>query len=118
MKKKAHDIPDEIIQIYENLAQTIPGLQVKGAAMPYTSHNGHMFSFLDKAGNLSLRLPAAERNAFMEKFKTGLTEAHGTVLKEYVTIPENVLSDKEILQAYFAASFTYVSSLKPKPAKK
>jgi hypothetical protein len=35
--------------------------------MPYTSLNGHMFSFLTETGTMALRLPAGEREAFLKK---------------------------------------------------
>ena len=77
-----------------------------------------MFSFLDKEGNLGLRLPTTERNEFINKYRTKLCEAHGTILKEYVLVPENLFKSTEKIEAYFALSFAYASSLKPKPAKK
>ena len=41
--------------------------------MPYTSLNAHMFSVLHKDGSVALRLPAAEREAFLKKYKTTLS---------------------------------------------
>ena len=46
--------------------------------MPYTSLNGHMFSVLHKDGSVALRLPAAEREAFLKKYKTTLSSQDGT----------------------------------------
>jgi hypothetical protein len=46
--------------------------------MPYTSLNGHMFSFLTKTGKLALRLPEPERDAFLKKYKTTLCEQQGS----------------------------------------
>ena len=54
-------IAPKVLAAYEQLVASVPGLERKGAAMPYTSVNGNMFSFLDKAGALSLRLPDHER---------------------------------------------------------
>lgn len=115
--KKKNNIPADKLALYEKLVKTNPKIELKGATMPYTSYNGHMFSFLDKDGNLGLRLPTAERNRFIDKYETKLCEAHGTVLKEYVLIPENLFKTEKIKEC-FATSFTYVSTLKPKPAKK
>lgn len=39
--------PAEKIALYEKLLATIPGIERKGATMPYTSLNGNMFSFID-----------------------------------------------------------------------
>lgn len=86
--------------------------------MPYTSLNGHMFSFLDKNGQLGLRLPPETRETFLKKHKSRLCEAHGTVLKEYVLVPEALFAKKKELAAYFADSLRFVQSLKPKTNKK
>lgn len=106
------------LTLYEKLAATNPNVERKGAAMPYTSVNGHMFSFLTKEGRLALRLPEEEREAFLKKYKTKLCEQHGTVLKEYVEVPEALLAKTAELKKFFDASYAYAASLKPKPAAK
>ncbi len=113
-----NQIPADKILLYEKLVKTNPQIELKGATMPYTSHNGHMFSFLDKEGNLGLRLPAEERDTFILKYKTTLCEAHGTVLKEYVLVPVSLFKKAKEMETYFSMSFAYVSNLKPKPVKK
>ena len=59
----------EQLEQYEKLVQTILELERKGKKTPYTSLNGHMFSFMDKEGVLSLRLSTEGRTAFIEKYK-------------------------------------------------
>lgn len=104
--------------LYEALVATHPGLECKGASTPYTSLNGHMFSFLTQQGRLALRLPADAREAFLKKYDTTLCEQHGTVLKEYVEVPDALLKKTRELKKYFDLSHAYVASLKPKPTKK
>ena len=78
-----------------------------------------MFSFLDKAGSLGLRLPEDARKDFLKKYDTALCEAYGTVLKEYVLVPEKLFESTAQLKKYFDISIEYVKSLKPKsPIKK
>jgi TfoX/Sxy family transcriptional regulator of competence genes len=103
---------------YEALVALHPEVERKGAAMPYTSLNGHMFSFLTKTGTLALRLPEAEREAFLKKYKTTLCEQNGTVLKEYVEVPDALLAKTKELQGFFKSSLAYIATLKPKPTKK
>ncbi|MGI8978451.1 MAG: hypothetical protein ACR2FY_04435 [Pirellulaceae bacterium] len=117
MAKAAAVTPAARLELYEKLVATNPSVERKGAAMPYTSVNGHMFSFLTKTGNLALRLPADEREAFLKKYKTKLCEQHGSVLKEYVEVPDTLLSRTQELQKFFDVSHAYVSSLKPKATK-
>jgi len=85
--------------------------------MPYTAINGNMFSFLDKGARLCLRLPENERNAFIEEYNTTLCEQHGTVLKEYVRVPQQLFENTNALKDYFVLSLEYVKTLKPKSTK-
>jgi TfoX/Sxy family transcriptional regulator of competence genes len=118
MGKQASTVPGDVLELYERLVATNPSVERKGATMPYTSVNGHMFSFLSKTGMLALRLPAEERNAFLKKYKTKLCEQHGTVLVEYVEVPEALLKKTQELKKYFDLSYASVAALKPKPTKK
>lgn len=103
--------------LYDELVATIPTIQRKGDTVPYTSHNGHMFSYLSKNGTLALRLPDGAREAFLKKYKTGLCKQYGIVQKEYVEVPEALFRKTSELSDYFAASLAYVRTLKPKPTK-
>jgi hypothetical protein len=118
MSKAAFEGPADKLTLYEKLVATLPEVERKGATMPYTSLNGHMFSYLSKTGALALRLPAGARDAFLKKYKTTLCKQYGIVQKEYVEVPDALLKKTAELKAYFAMSFEYVSSLKPKPTKK
>ena len=118
MGKAPATVPADKLELYEKLAATNPDVERKGASMPYTSVNGHMFSFLTKTGTLALRLPVEEREAFLKKYKTTLCEQHGKVLEEYVEVPDSLLKKTQQLKKYFDLSYAYAASLKPKPAKK
>jgi TfoX/Sxy family transcriptional regulator of competence genes len=100
--------------LYEKLVATNPKVERKGATMPYTSLNGHMFSLLTKEGWLALRLPSEEREAFLKKYKTKLCVQYGAVMKEYVEVPGALLKKTQELRKYFDLSYNYVGSLKPK----
>jgi hypothetical protein len=115
---KKNNIPADKLDLYEKLVATNPKIERTGAANPYTSLNGHMFTYLNPSGSLALRLPADEREKFLNKYKTTLFEAYGAVMKEYVTVPDSLLRNTKELQKYFALSYQYVGSLKPKPTKK
>jgi TfoX/Sxy family transcriptional regulator of competence genes len=117
MGDAAPSIPAVVLELYDRLVATNPSVERKGAAMPYTSLNGHMFSFLTRTGTLALRLPAEAREAFLSKYKTKLCEQHGSVLKEYVEVPDALLKKTPELKKYFDLSYAYAASLKPKPAK-
>jgi len=106
------------LALYEKLVATNPKVERKGATMPYTSVNGHMFSLFTREAWLALRLPTAERETFLKKYKTKLCEQYGTVMPEYVQVPGALLKKTKQLSKYFGLSYVYVSSLKPKPTKK
>src|SRR5437764_10683638 len=118
MAKPAAAVSRDKLELYEKLVSTNPKIERKGATVPYTSLNGHMFSYLSKAGKLALRLPAPKREAFLKKYKAKLCEAYGVVQPEYVEVPDALLAKTAELKKYFDASYKYVSSLKPKPSKK
>lgn len=117
MTTKKTPIDPKNLEFYNQLVNSLPNIERKGATMPYTSLNGNMFSFLAKDGSLGLRLPKEEREAFLEKYQTHLCEAHGTIMKEYVHIPVELLSKTEELKPYYKMSHEYTKTLKPKPPK-
>ena len=116
VKKKA--APGSNVELYGKLIATIPKLQRKGAANPYTSLNGNMFTLLHQSQTLAIRLPEDKREEFLKKYKTKLFEAYGTVMKEYVAVPDSLLPNTKELQKYLEASYEYAKTLKPKPTKK
>jgi hypothetical protein len=59
--KPAGAIPPERLASYERAVATLPGVERKGATVPYTSVNGNMFSYLGPTGTLALRLSSADR---------------------------------------------------------
>jgi hypothetical protein len=48
---KKSKAPAESLELYEKLVATNPDVERKGAANPYTSLNGHMFSYLHPSGS-------------------------------------------------------------------
>jgi hypothetical protein len=104
-------------ELYGRLVATRPGVELKGATVPYTSLNGHMFSYLSKEGSLALRLPEAAREEFLRKYKAQLCVAYGVVQKEYVAVPDALLAKTAELKKYFDLSYEYVAAMKPKPTK-
>lgn len=115
MPKKQSEVPQASIDLYEAVIAAHPDIERKGATVPYTSVNGHMFSCFNKAGELGLRLSKEERGAFLSRHKTTLFESYGVVMKEYVTVPHRLLKKTEEFLPYLDLSYSYVRSLKPKP---
>jgi len=113
-KKATSTIPQEKLDLYKKLIETNPKIELKGATVPYTSYNGHMFSYFEKDGSFGLRLPEKEREEFLKKYKTTLFISYGIVKKEFVLVPDKLLMNLKELKPYFDISFEYVKSLKAK----
>lgn len=103
---------------YERLIATHPHIEKKGRNMLYTSVNGHMFTVFSTEGFLGIRLPKEQRESFLEQHGTTLLKSYGATMREYVTIPHDLLEDTERLAPLLAASYDYVSALPPQPTTK
>src|SRR4051812_46888415 len=109
---------DQNLALYEKLVATNPDVPRKGDTMPYTSLNGNMFTLLTKEGTLILRLDPDNQAAFIKKYKSKLPVQYGAVMKEYVEVPNALLTKTRELKKYFDLSYAYATSLNAKPAKK
>jgi hypothetical protein len=118
MPKPTPKAPPETVALYDALLATNPEIERKGATMPYTAVNGNMFSLLTPEGYLALRLPAEEREAFLKRYETTLAVQYGSVMKEYVRVPDSLLKKTRELAKYLDISYRYACSLKPKPTTK
>jgi TfoX/Sxy family transcriptional regulator of competence genes len=118
MSKPSPKAPAENVALYEALRKTNPANERKGAAMPYTSVNGNRFNLLTPDGTLALRLPAAEREAFLKRFETALTVQYGAVMKQYIRVPPSLLKNTRELAKYLDISYRYACSLKTEPTTK
>jgi hypothetical protein len=110
--------PAEKLALCEKLVATNPKVERRGDTVPYTSLNGHMFSYLSKEGKVALRLPAVEREDFLKKYKARLCEAYGRVQPEYVEVPDTLLASTRELKKFFDCRYDYAASLKPKVTAK
>jgi len=115
---KKSSIPSDKVVLYDRLIATIPEIERKGAANPYTSLNGNMFTLLHQSRALAIRLPEDKREEFLKKHKTTLFKAYGATMEEYVAVPDALFKNTKELQKYLALSYEYVKTLKPKPTKK
>lgn len=111
--------PPDALDRYTAVVEASAGdIQVKGAKNPYTSRNGHMFSFLDAGGAMALRLPDELRDEFTSRFESGPVVQYGTVMRGYVSVPAELLADAEALSRWLDRSYEWIGTLAPKPTKK
>jgi hypothetical protein len=111
---KDSTIPADKLALYDKLIATHPKVERKGDVHPYTSLNGHMFTYLDQTGTMGLRLPEKELEAFLKKYKTTLFKSYGVVKKDWVAVPDALLKDTKELKQHLQTSYEYVKTLKPK----
>ena len=104
------------LALYDALVATHPKAERKGVKIPSTALHGHMYSYLGKNGELALKLPQGEREAFLKKYKTTLCNLYGIVQKEYVIVPDSLLAQTGKLKKYFAISYDYANAAKPTKA--
>ena len=117
MGKARYQGPMDKLETYESLVDSVEGAERKGAANPYTSRNGHMTSFIDNEGKVSLRLDRDDREEFIREYDTELSVQYGAVMKEFVVMPEDLV-DSDEGREWFARSWEWVGTLKPKPTRK
>lgn len=116
--KKTNTIPAAKLALYEKLIATDPSIERKGATIPYTSANGKMFTYLSPTGDLRLRLPEDERNAFMKTYRTKLALSNGVVMKEFVAVPPGLFARTAELKSYLAISRAHAERLGMKKGTK
>ncbi|WP_282078996.1 hypothetical protein [Aquimarina algiphila] len=102
------------LKIYDQLVAKCNQFERKGKTMPYTSANGHMFSLFNKAGEIGFRFSKEVQEKYIKEFDTTIYKSYNAVMRGYVLIPENMLSDLDKLSEYLNESYDYVMSL---PAK-
>jgi len=102
------------LEIYDQLVAKCSRFDRKGKTVPYTSANGHMFSFMNKDAELGIRFSREVQEKYIEEWSTTIFKSHGAVMKGYVLIPEKMLGDLDTLASYLDESYDYVMTLKPK----
>lgn len=107
--------PPEALALYTQAVNAGRGDSVvKGAKNPYTSRNGHMFSFLDAEGNMALRLSDDLQEEFDTQYESGPVIQYGSVMRGYVSVPAELLQNTDKLSDWFTKSYDWIGTLKPK----
>ena len=105
---------DNKLKTFDTIVANCQGFERKGKSMIYTSANGYMFALLNKAGEIGVRFPKSTQERFKKIYNTTEYRSYGAVMKGYVLIPDNVLSNLDVMTDLFMESYNYVLSLKPK----
>lgn len=100
------------IELYSTIISKVDGVELKGKTMPYTSANGHMFSQLNKDGEIGIRLSKERNREFIEK---GASEfrSYGAVMKDYILISDDMLDHPDKVAELLKEGFDHVTTLPP-----
>lgn len=102
------------LAIYENLLQKCDRFERKGKTVPYTSANGHMFSFINKEGDLGIRFSKSVQEKYFEKYQTSYFKSHNAVMRGYIHITDKMMMNEDDLVLLLNESYDYVMSLPKK----
>lgn len=105
---------DKKVELYNQLVAKCPRFERKGKANPYTSANGHMFSQLNKDGELGIRFSKEVQEKYIKELGTGYFQSYGATMRGYVLMPEKMWADLDLLANYLNESYDYVITLEPK----
>ena len=105
---------EEKLKIYDELVSKCSRFERKGKGMPFTSANGHMFSLLNKEGEIGIRFSKEVQKKYIEEFDSTIFKSYNSIMHGYVLIPENMLKDLDMVAKYLNESYDYVMSLDPK----
>lgn len=111
--------PPQALEFYAAVVDGSTGdLELKGAKNPCTARNGHMLSFMDAKGAMALRLSDALQQDFLARYDSGPVIQYGSVMRGYLSVPNDLLEKTDELRDWFDKSYEWVGTLEPNPTKK
>ena len=110
--------PVEALERYRAVVEASSHGEIKGAKNPYTSRNGHMFSFLDGDGVMALHLSEELEAEFRSRYDSGPVVQYGRTMRGYSSVPAALLDDTEALREWYDRAWEWIGTLTPKPTKK
>lgn len=111
--------PEEALDRYNAVIEAAHSeAGIKGAENPYTSRNGHMFSFLTPDGSMALRMSDELGEQFQAEYESGPVMRYGSVMRGYVSVPADLLANPAELAPWFDKAWDWIGSLPAKPTKK
>ena len=114
MAKAETTTDPKVLAAFDAMIAAVPGVERKGATMPYTSINGNMYAMISKANVIGIRLGKDDLARFMAAGGRPFEGTPGFINKEYGGVPAAMLGETKALRTWFKASHTYASGLKPK----
>ncbi|MEM1390732.1 MAG: hypothetical protein AAGG45_06590 [Pseudomonadota bacterium] len=104
---------DEALAIFDRVVDSSVRFERKGKSMPYTSANGHMFSQVNKDGQIGVRLPKARQTQLLEKHGAGPFKSYGATMRDYVCLTGQMLTDESLVADLLDEGFEFVMAMEP-----
>ena len=114
MAKAETTTDPKVLAAFDAMIGAVPGVERKGAAMPYVSVNGNMYGMISKMGVIGIRLGKDDLAAFMAAGGEPFEGTPGFINREYGGVPAAMLGDSKMLRAWFKKSHAFAAGLKPK----
>lgn len=114
-KKKWEKSPQKLIDTFYDLMNTFPQADLrKMFGYPCAFYKGNMFVGLHEH-RMVIRLNSQERDAALkQKIGDVFAPMEGRVMKEYITVSQEVISNRDLIQKLISQSFAYAKTLPPK----
>ena len=87
---------------------------LKGKKMPFQSANTYMVVFIGSNDKICLRLPVEKYLNLSQIPSANHSKEHGSMMKDFIVIPDDLLTSEGVLENLLNASLKHVNSLKPK----
>ena len=99
---------------YDAIVEQCDRFERLGKSMPYTALNTHMFSILNKDGELGFRYDKKTQEKYIAEFNSDYLKSHGATMQGYVKITAEMLQDMDLCVQLINESYDYVMSLAPR----
>lgn len=103
---------DETLKIYDS-ACAAAGIERKGKNLVYTSANGHMFSQMNKGGELGVRLPKERQKELLAAYRAGPFKSYGATMRDYVSLTDAMLADETLVVQLLTEGLRFVETMPP-----
>ena len=104
---------DETVAIFDRVVGASDRFERKGKTMPYTSANGHMFSQVNKDGELGIRLPKPRQTELLDAYGTGPFKSYGATMRDYVCLTQVMIGDEALVAGLLNEGFDFVMAMPP-----
>jgi hypothetical protein len=101
---------EEKLKVYDELVAKSDRFERKGKTMPNTSADGHMFSLLNKAGEIGIRFSKVVQEKYLKEFDTTIFKSYNSIMHGYILITDIMHRDLGSVASLLDESYDCVMS--------